>query len=102
MPRPTRPDDSLTVSPPRGPRWRRWLVLIGGPAVLLVVLLCLLGALFLRHVPPGKMLVLTANDGGPLTDGEVLADPGQKGVQRRVLAEGWHLVTPIAYSSELA
>src|SRR5271166_831406 len=101
MTRSLRSDDALIVAPPRRPRWQRWLVLGGVPALLALILLWILGALFLRYVPPGKMLVIVAKDGSPLEEGQVLAEKGQKGIQREVLGEGWHIVFPIVYSTEL-
>src|SRR5262249_35816601 len=51
--------------------------------------------------PPGKMLVVISKNGETLPDGEVLAGPGQKGIQREVRGEGYHLVWPIIYTTEL-
>jgi uncharacterized membrane protein YqiK len=54
-----------------------------------------------RYVPAGQMLVVIAKGGDPLPEGEVLAEKGQKGVQKEVLGEGWHWVTPVLYTTEL-
>ncbi|MBA4063196.1 MAG: hypothetical protein C0501_05685 [Isosphaera sp.] len=56
---------------------------------------------FLVHVPSGQMLVVVSKFGGPLADGQILAGPGQKGVREQVLGEGWHLVWPVLYETEL-
>ncbi|MBO7721375.1 MAG: hypothetical protein J6T01_03120, partial [Kiritimatiellae bacterium] len=47
------------------------------------------------YVPAGMMAVVTAKTGDPLPPGAILAEPGQKGVQREPLAEGRHFLNPI-------
>src|SRR5262245_2354731 len=87
-----------SYQPPRRSRW--WVGLI----VLGVVAFITFGALwsaFFHFVPTGKMLVSIAKNGDPLPAGQVLAEPGQKGVQAAVLGEGWHFVWPIIYATEL-
>jgi hypothetical protein len=86
------------------PTWRyakRWLTAWGIIlAVALVVLLLTWNAFFV-YVPPGKHLVTISKNGQPLSEGEVLADEGQKGIQKTVRGEGWHFVLPIVYATEL-
>ncbi len=52
-------------------------------------------------VPAGRMAVVTAKTGDPLPPGEILAEPGQKGIRREPLAEGRHFLNPIAYEWRL-
>ena len=81
-------------------RWRRTFIVWG---VLLLIVLCLVALVwnsFFVYVHPGEHLVITAKDGEPLAPGHVLAETGQKGIQREVLGEGWHFVLPIVYSAE--
>jgi hypothetical protein len=86
---------------PAAGRWKRLALL---PGVLLVaVVLGLVGiwSIFFKYVPPGQHLVIVAKNGDALDPGEVLAREGQKGIQREVKGEGWHLVMPVVYTTEL-
>ena len=47
------------------------------------------------YVPAGRMAIVTAKTGRPLPPGRILAEPGEKGVQRVPLAEGRHFLNPI-------
>ena len=47
------------------------------------------------YVPAGRMAIVTAKTGKPLPPGRILAEPGEKGVQRVPLAEGRHFLNPI-------
>ncbi|MBQ1568407.1 MAG: hypothetical protein IIZ70_00735 [Kiritimatiellae bacterium] len=47
------------------------------------------------YVPEGMMAIVTAKTGDELPPGAILAEPGQKGVQREPLAEGRHFLNPI-------
>ncbi len=47
------------------------------------------------YVPEGQMAIVTAKTGDPLPPGRILAEPGEKGVQRVPLAEGRHFLNPI-------
>ena len=47
------------------------------------------------YVPAGAMAIVTAKTGDPLPPGRILAEPGEKGVQRVPLAEGRHFLNPI-------
>ena len=94
------PDDDL----PRmrsGRFWKRLGLLIGVPIVAALILFLILWNTFFRYVPPGKMLVIVSKHGTPLPAGQILADEGQQGIQRRVLGEGWHFVMPISYTTEV-
>jgi hypothetical protein len=94
-------EDIPFVTPLRRVRWKRLLGAIGVPVLLFFLLLLILWNTFFHYVPPGKMLVITSKNGDPMPAGEVLADEGQKGIQKKVLGEGWHYVTPIIYTTEL-
>ena len=47
------------------------------------------------YVPAGQMAIVTAKTGRPLPTGRILAEPGEKGVQRIPLAEGRHFLNPV-------
>jgi len=49
------------------------------------------------YVGPGQMAIVTAKTGDELPAGAILAEPGQKGVQREPLAEGRHFLNPITH-----
>src|SRR5438270_3970357 len=83
---------------------RRW----ARRAVILVIALAVLGAAltsvwytFYHYVPPGKMLAVISKNGKSLPPGHLLADADEKGVQKAVLGEGWHWITPLVYDVEL-
>lgn len=81
--------------------WKRLVVILGIPAGLGLLILILLWNIFFVYVPPGKMLVITSNMGKELQPDQMLADAGQKGIQKGVLGEGYHYITPILYSTQL-
>ncbi|MHB1425518.1 MAG: SPFH domain-containing protein [Gemmataceae bacterium] len=92
---------ALPATPVRRPRWLRILGGILGLSLLLLFLVSLLWHTFFHYVPPGQMLVIIAKNGDELGPDQVLAHEGQKGIQEKVLGEGWHYVTPIMYTTEL-
>ena len=47
------------------------------------------------YVPAGHMAIVTSKTGKALPPGQILAEPGEKGVQRIPLAEGRHFLNPI-------
>ena len=53
------------------------------------------------EVPAGWMAIVTAKVGEDLPPGEILANPGQKGVLREPLTEGRHFLNPIDYDWKL-
>lgn len=53
------------------------------------------------EVPAGWMAIVTAKVGDDLPAGEILANPGQKGVLREPLTEGRHFLNPIDYDWKL-
>jgi hypothetical protein len=82
-------------------QWRRTLIVWAVLVLVALIFIALTWNAFFTYVRPGYHLVITAKDGKPLTPGHVLAEPGQKGIQREVLGEGWHFVLPIVYATEL-
>ena len=93
--------DTPLVTTNRKIRWNRLLWAAGVPALLLLLLLSILWKVFFHYVPPGQMLIIVSKDGAELRPDQVLAAEGQKGIQKTVLGEGWHYVTPILYTTEL-
>jgi len=49
-------------------------------------------------VPAGYMAIVTSKTGKPLPPGQILAGPGEKGVQRDPLPEGRHFLDPVNHS----
>ena len=52
-------------------------------------------------VPPDKMLVLIAKTGKEMPPGQIIAEPGQKGVLLEPLGPGRHFVNPFLYERQL-
>ena len=53
------------------------------------------------YVDPGFMAILTAKTGEPLPPGQILAQPGQKGIEEQPLAEGRHFRNPLFYAHKI-
>lgn len=53
------------------------------------------------YVAPGFMAVITAKSGEALPPGQILAKPGQRGIQEQVLGEGRHFLNPWEYDYKL-
>ena len=68
---------------------------VGAVLVVVVVFLGFLWTSCRVYVPAGYMAIVTAKTGAPLPPGRILAEPGEKGVQRVPLAEGRHFLNPI-------
>ena len=47
------------------------------------------------YVGPDQMAIITAKTGKPLAAGQILAEPGQQGIQAAPLAEGRHFRNPV-------
>ena len=77
--------------------------LIGGAIALIVglILLNLTWHTFFHYVEPGEMLVVISKNGAELKPGQILAEPGEKGIQREVLGEGRHFVMPVVNEIEI-
>lgn len=52
-------------------------------------------------IPPGKIGIVTSKVGSDLPPGEFLAEPGQKGIWRRVLGPGRYRMNPYGYQVEI-
>jgi len=52
-------------------------------------------------IPPGKVGVVTSKVGDDLPPGEFLAEPGQKGIWRRVLGPGKYRLNPYGYQVDI-
>jgi hypothetical protein len=81
--------------------------LVGG-----IVVAFILGYLFIYEgfwvwvventvVPPDKMLVVIAKVGKQMPPGQIIAEPGQKGVLLEPLGPGRHFVNPFLYERQL-
>ncbi len=70
-------------------------IVVGAVAVVVVVFTGFLWTCCRVYVPSGQMAIVTAKTGRPLPPGRILAEPGEKGVQRVPLAEGRHFLNPI-------
>jgi hypothetical protein len=81
-------------------RLRRLAIAVAVPLIGALVIFLVLWNFLFHYVAPGEMLVVIAKNGAPLGNDEILAGPGQKGIQRAVLGEGWHFVMPVAYTTE--
>ena len=72
-------------------------------AIVAAVVLLALGVfafvwIFCRvYVGPGEMAIVTSKTGDELPPGAILAEPGQKGVQRIPLGEGRHFLDPVTH-----
>ncbi len=53
------------------------------------------------YVAPDHMAIITAKTGTPLPEGQMLAEPGQQGIQAAPLGEGRHFRNPIFYDREI-
>jgi regulator of protease activity HflC (stomatin/prohibitin superfamily) len=53
------------------------------------------------YVPPNQMAVISAKSGKDLPPGQILAEKGQKGIQREVLGEGRHFLNPVFFEHKI-
>jgi len=81
--------------------WRRRAIVAGILALVVLVVFLMTWNAFYVYVPPGQHLVTISKDGTDLPQGQVLAEPDEKGIQRVVKGEGWHFVPPIIYETEV-
>ena len=70
-------------------------IVAGIGAIIAVVFVGFLWTCCRVYVPAGQMAIVTAKTGNPLPPGRILAEPGEKGVQRVPLAEGRHFLNPV-------
>ncbi len=102
MTRHTHPETEGAPAVPSVPsRLRRVALAVGVPLIGALLFLLILWHTFFHYVPPGHMLIVVSKNGEPLDPDEVLAGPGQKGIQKEVLGEGWHFVMPVVFTTEL-
>jgi uncharacterized membrane protein YqiK len=99
-PRNTSESANPFLQPGPARRWVRRAVIVVIALVVIGVALTSVWYTFYHYVPPGKMLVVISKNGKPLPPGHLLADEGEKGVQKTVLGEGWHWITPLVYDVE--
>lgn len=52
-------------------------------------------------IPPGKVGIVAAKVGAELPQGEFLAEPGQKGIWRKVLGPGKYRINPYGYEIKI-
>ena len=70
-------------------------IVVGVGLIVAVIFVGFLWTCCRVYVPAGEMAIVTAKTGRPLPPGRILAEPGEKGVQRVPLAEGRHFLNPI-------
>lgn len=70
-------------------------------SIVVLLFIILLWKTFFVYISPGYMGVVTKKTGAPLRAGQILAEPGQRGVQAAVLGEGRHLINPVTTHVEL-
>ena len=66
-----------------------------------VIILAVIWSSVFVYVEPGEMGVLVKKSGKSLAPGQILAQPGQRGIQAEVLAEGRHFITPLLDEVEI-
>jgi regulator of protease activity HflC (stomatin/prohibitin superfamily) len=91
----------FTLNPLTVRRWKRRFIVLGLLLLGALVVFIMTWNAFFVYVAPGQHLVVISKNGAPLPPGEVLADEGQKGVQRAVQGEGWHFILPVVYTTEV-
>lgn len=79
---------------------KRVLAITSALGIVGIIFLWMTWRTFFKYVDHGHMLIVIANSGTELEPGQILARPGQKGVQEEVLGEGRHFVMPYFNSVE--
>jgi hypothetical protein len=75
---------------------------VGGAVAALAVVWLVWQWGFCRfYVAPGYMAIITAKSGEALPPGQILAQPGQKGIQEQPLGEGRHFRNPWLYQHQI-
>ena len=72
-------------------------MLVGFVLVLGAVLLGVVWSTCRAYVPPDQCLVLKRKTGDPLPPGQIIAEPGQKGIQRDALGPGRYFFNPVVW-----
>lgn len=75
--------------------------LIGAVLALSAVVLLVAWTFFRVYVPADKTLVLIRRTGKPLASGQIIAEAGQKGIQRVSLGPGRYFFNPLVWETEL-
>ena len=70
-------------------------IIMGGVIAVAVLIFGFVWTTCRVYVPEGQMAIVTTKTGKELPPGRILAEPGEKGVQRVPLAEGRHFLNPI-------
>jgi len=68
--------------------------------ILAVVFITITWTTFFIYIHPGQMGVVIKKFGKKLEQGQILAQPGQRGVQAAVLGEGRHFINPVTVKIE--
>src|SRR2546423_1006771 len=99
-----RDEPAPPVSP--APAWlkaaKRTVATIAVLGLLLTIALASAWKSVFTYVPPGKVLVIISKTGKEPPPGQLLAKPGEKGIQEEVLGEGRYFVTPVMNEIEIA
>lgn len=83
-------------------RMSRLISLIAGLTLILIgVGTAFVWTVCRAYVPPNKMLVLTRKVGQPMPPGQIIAEDGQKGIQREALGPGRYFFNPYVWDWEL-
>ena len=68
--------------------------------VLVVIFITVTWTTFFIYIHPEKMGVVIKKFGSNLDESQILARPGQRGVQAAVLGEGRHFINPVTVKIE--
>ena len=93
-------DFARSLGKPAARPARRGGVIVAAVIAAVALAVVFFGFLWLEcrvYVPEGYMAIVTAKTGEELPAGAILAEPGQKGVQRLPLTEGRHFLNPITH-----
>ena len=72
-------------------------VLVAAAALFVLAVFAFVWIFCRVYVGPGEMAIVTSKTGDELPPGAILAEPGQKGVQRIPLGEGRHFLNPVTH-----
>lgn len=75
-------------------------IVVGGVLVLGASWLAILWLIFRVTVAPGESLILIRKSGALPPAGQVIAGPGEKGIQREALGPGRYFLNPLTWSWE--
>ena len=72
-------------------------ILVAAAALFVLAVFAFVWVFCRVYVGPGEMAIVTSKTGDELPPGAILAEPGQKGVQRIPLGEGRHFLNPVTH-----